>query len=100
MTFTCFPIGAIIAAVFLFSAAQDSDAPIAPPFKVKTLNGPTIEGVKLKGKVVVLNVWATWCGPCRSEIPDFLQVYKETRDKGLGALPVSGNELRFVPIRR
>lgn len=60
--------------------AERQDAP--------KLDGETLEGKKLdiddfKGKVVVLNVWGSWCTPCRAEAPHFAKVAKETKDKGV-----------------
>ena len=43
----------------------------------------------LRGKVVLINFWATWCGPCRMEIPDFNELYKKYNDKGLEILSIS-----------
>ncbi|MGA9118054.1 MAG: TlpA disulfide reductase family protein [Bacteroidota bacterium] len=61
----------------------------APNFKAKASDGTTIELDKLKGKVVVVNFWATWCPPCRQEIPGFIDVYKEYKSKGLEIVGVS-----------
>jgi cytochrome c biogenesis protein CcmG/thiol:disulfide interchange protein DsbE len=48
---------------------------VAPDFKLKNLNGETISLTSLRGKVVFLNVWATWCGPCREEMPSIQALY-------------------------
>ena len=49
----------------------------------------TITLENLRGKVVLINFWATWCGPCRMEIPDFNELYKKYNDKGLEILSIS-----------
>jgi thiol-disulfide isomerase/thioredoxin len=53
---------------------------IAPDFTVKTIDGDSITLSDLRGKTVVLNFWATWCGPCRSEIPAFSRFSKAHPD--------------------
>jgi len=61
----------------------------APNFSLKTADGKTVELKKLQGKVVVVNFWATWCGPCKAEIPGFLEVYQQYKSKGLEIVGVS-----------
>jgi peroxiredoxin len=81
-----------IAAVLITAAglsAQLAENSPAPAFTLKDLAGKTITLDALRGKVVVLNFWATWCPPCRAEIPDFVEFYKENKAKGLEIVGVS-----------
>jgi thiol-disulfide isomerase/thioredoxin len=57
---------------------------LAPDFTLRSLDGATVTGQSLKGQAVVLNFWATWCGPCLKEIPDLKQVASETGAKVIG----------------
>lgn len=52
----------------------------APPLEMKDLQGKPISLEEAKGKIVLLNFWATWCGPCRAEIPDLIELQKEYKD--------------------
>jgi len=61
----------------------------APDFKLKTSDKKDVTISGLKGKVVLLNFWATWCGPCVREIPDFQEVYEQYRSKGFEIVGVS-----------
>src|SRR4051812_23980181 len=53
----------------------------APDFELKTLTGETVKLSDLKGKKVMLNFWATWCPPCKAEMPAMEQFHKEAGDK-------------------
>jgi peroxiredoxin len=71
----------------------------APTFKLKTVDGKTIDLQKLQGKVVVVNFWATWCGPCKAEIPGFQDMYKQYRSKGLEIVGVSLDRDGWTPVK-
>ena len=58
-------------------------------FNLPLLDGTKISLSQFKGKVVFLNFWATWCGPCRSEMPSMEAVYQKLKDKGLEILAVN-----------
>lgn len=60
-----------------------------PNFTFKTLDGRDIRLYDLKGKVLLVNFWATWCPPCREEMPIFEKEYKRCRDKGFEILAVN-----------
>lgn len=77
--------------------AKESPATVAanmlPPSvrdaEMRAVTGAPIKLSDYSGKVVVLNLWATWCGPCRLEIPELVRVYKEYRDQGLEVVGLS-----------
>lgn len=74
------------------SAAQacDADAKPAPlDYVLRDINGDEVNLAKFKGSVILLNFWATWCGPCKIEIPWFVEFQDKHRDEGLIVLGLS-----------
>ncbi len=59
------------------------DGQIPPHFELPDLDGNTVTLSDYEGKVVVLDLWATWCGPCRVEVPFLVSLYEEFKDEGL-----------------
>ncbi|HOV22597.1 MAG TPA: TlpA disulfide reductase family protein [bacterium] len=69
---------------FLFiSCIAEEQQKKAPVFSLKTVNNEIINLSDYKGKVVIVNFFATWCPPCKKEIPDFVKFYNENKDKGI-----------------
>lgn len=63
-----------------------------PPFTLKDITGKDVSLSDFEGKVVVLDLWATWCGPCRQEIPLLVTLYEEFKDRGLVVIGVGLDE--------
>lgn len=64
----------------------------APDFTLETHGGETVSLADLRGQVVLVNFWATWCPPCRAEMPAIQQVYEAYRDQGFTVLAVDVQE--------
>jgi peroxiredoxin len=62
---------------------------LAPDFRLSTANGETIQLSDLRGKAVMVNVWASWCGPCRAEMPALERVYQDYRQQDFEILAVN-----------
>jgi len=67
---------------------SETAEPIDYDFKIKTLTGEVIDFNQFKGKVVFINLWATWCGPCRVEMPSIQELYKE----------INNDKIQFVML--
>lgn len=97
------PLAALFAAIWMYGCAPAQDAARAavkaettrkpaPEFSLKDADGKVVKLSDYKGKVVLLNFWATWCGPCKIEIPWFIEFEQNHRDKGFAVLGVAMDE--------
>lgn len=95
--------GACLASIFPTASqlqpVANSQGKAAPAFELKDLDGKTVKLSDFKGKVVLLNFWATWCPPCREEIPDLIALQNKYRDKGLVVLGVSLDQKGPAPVK-
>lgn len=92
----------ILAALTLLALATTLNAQVgkpAPAFSLEDRNGRTVSLESLKGKVIVLNFWATWCPPCRAEIPAFKNAYDKYMSKGVEIVGVSLDQKGWDVIR-
>jgi thiol-disulfide isomerase/thioredoxin len=72
-------------------ADQPTPAP-APMWKLKDLDGNVVNSYQFKGKVVVLDFWATWCSPCKAEIPGYIELQRKYGAEGLVVIGVSKDD--------
>lgn len=73
---------------------------LAPDFSVTDLSGKTVRLSALRGRVVVLNVWTTWCPPCRDEMPSMERLYRELAGPDFELLAVSEDDGGVDAVRR
>ncbi|HEX8772691.1 MAG TPA: TlpA disulfide reductase family protein [Pyrinomonadaceae bacterium] len=84
--------------LILLPAAVAGQSNEAPAVTLKDLRGRTVRISDYKGKVVLLNFWATWCPPCRAEMPELIRLQQQHRRRGLQVIGVTypPTELRAV----
>jgi len=85
-------VGFVIVALLLLNVGCQSKVDAlqdAPDFSLKDVNGKDVTLSQFKGRIVVLDFWATWCPPCRMSIPELVGLQKEFRGRGLVVIGVS-----------
>ena len=83
-------LGMLVPAVIFCGCVNSSaENQPAPDINLQDIQGNAVQLSSLKGKVIILDFFATWCPPCRQEIPDFIALQEEYRDKGLAVIGVS-----------
>jgi len=78
---------------------SDKERKVAPDFALKDGDGKTVHLSDYKGKVVLLDFWATWCAPCKIEIPWFMEFEQQYKDKGFAVLGVSMDEDGWTVVK-
>src|SRR5204862_4576461 len=81
--------GMALAALFVLPAFAASSSGPAPAFQLSGRGGKTIDLSQFKGQVVMINFWATWCGPCRQEMPLLDDIYKKYKPMGFTLVGVN-----------
>jgi cytochrome c biogenesis protein CcmG/thiol:disulfide interchange protein DsbE len=99
----CLTVSVFILALVVFSCAKERGKHVpegsAPDFTLSDIHGNTIRLSDLTGKVVMLEFWATWCGPCIDSVPEMNALYEEYRSRGFIVLGISMDKGKDMQTR-
>jgi peroxiredoxin len=88
----------LIAFILAFHSGGDHQAP--PAFSLKNTAGKTVRLSNYRGKVVLVNFWATWCAPCLAEMPELVKLQREHRARGLQIIGVAHPTDKAVQVMK
>jgi cytochrome c biogenesis protein CcmG/thiol:disulfide interchange protein DsbE len=88
-----------VPALLLAGCQRRTERRVAPEFELKDPGGSLVRLSQYRGKVVLLNFWATWCGPCVVEIPWFVEFERRYKDQGFAVLGISMDEDGWDVVR-
>jgi thiol-disulfide isomerase/thioredoxin len=103
-----FTAGALVSSALFFAACSNpppAGTPgktlgAAPAWTLKDLDGHPVSLSDFKGKVVILDLWATWCPPCRAELPHFVELQNEWKDKGVTIVGMSVDSIAPADVAK
>ena len=85
---------AVVASALMMAVPSALAASAASDFTLRDINGQSVNLAAYKGKVIVLSFWATWCGPCKEEMPHLQKMYDAKKDDGFVLLSISSDDAR------
>jgi len=97
-----FPPGILFAAMVIgvCPASASGQEVKAPRFELRDINGRSVRLSNYQGKVVLINFWATWCPPCRAEMPDLVRLQRDHAKQGLQIIGITYPPERKTRVRR
>ena len=94
-------IQSLLLSLFLsLPVSQDTALQTAPSFALQDLRGKTVRLEEYRGKIVLLNFWATWCAPCQMEMPELMKLQKQHAAEGLQILGITYEKEPAAKIAR